>query len=288
MIAFAIFVALEALMYISIDVVMLTPSDKKLVRIFENTGFKPEIKRYKVGDHTIRYLDVGEKENPLIIFVHGAPGSLLDYSNLLKDSSLLANYRMISPDRSGYGSSEYGKSLVSLAEQARLLSPLLNLNQHVSKPILLGHSYGAPIAARMVMNYQHQIGKMYMTSGAVDPNNETIFWVSYPLDYKPISYLVPVGIRTANDEKLSHVAELKKMLPLWDKIEIPVTIMHGREDRLVPIENAHFADSLITNSVDKKLLIYDKTNHLIPFTNPQLIIDELLKEEVIAQVSNPN
>ncbi|NJM94163.1 MAG: alpha/beta fold hydrolase, partial [Cytophagales bacterium] len=239
MVAIGIFLALEALMYIGFDGIMLTPSDAKVMRAFDRDSIRAEVRHYQVDGQRVRYLDVGDTLLPLIIFIHGAPGALVDFGNLYQDSALLAHYRMVSVDRPGYGSSGFGRARTSIQEQARLLAPLLHLNRHAQKPILVGHSFGGPVVARMAMDYQSQIGEIHLVAGAVDPGHEVIFWISYPLSVKPLTYLMPVGMQVANREKLAHVEELQKMLPLWQNITVPVTIIHGEKDKLVPIQNAY-------------------------------------------------
>ena len=86
---------------------------------------------------------------------------------------------------------------------------------------------------------------------------------------------MPTSLKVANDEKISHIAELKLMLPGWQKITSKVIILHGEEDALVPVENAYFANRVLINA-ETKLEIYKDTGHLIPWTKPELIKNEIL------------
>jgi len=234
------------------------------------------VDNFNLNNIEIRYADVGDETNRLIIFIHGAPGSLDAFNGFLKDSELRNRFRMISYDRPGYGNSDFGNPMVSISNQADFIFPLINKNKHQLKPILVGHSYGATIAAHIAMNHSDKIGGVILVGAAVDPMHERIFWVSYLADLPILKSLVPKSMRVANAEKLTHVDELKKMINGWKNIESNITIVHGKKDGLVPVENAYFMDKMVQN-INKKLVLYDNIGHLIPWTNPDLMKKEIFE-----------
>jgi pimeloyl-ACP methyl ester carboxylesterase len=61
---------------------------------------------------------------PLVIFVHGSPGSLSAFIDFMTDSILLQSARLISVDRPGFGDANFGYAESSLARQAALLKPV--------------------------------------------------------------------------------------------------------------------------------------------------------------------
>ncbi len=252
-------------------------SNKKIHKAFENEPLDPQVKQYDFDGRTINYLEVAKDSTlPMVVFVHGAPGSLKDFLSFMKDSSLTAKARLISVDRPGYGYSDFGKVETSIQKQAALLKPLLEMNQSKQAPILVGHSYGGPVIARVAMDYPELVGALVMAAPAVDPENERIFWVSYPADWPPFRWLLPSVVRVTNDEKLSHVEELEKMLPHWSQIQAPTTFIHGHKDKLVPIANSEFGERMITNAPVDTVFV-EKLNHLIPWKRPDLIKKAILK-----------
>jgi pimeloyl-ACP methyl ester carboxylesterase len=154
---------------------------------------------------------------------------------------------MISYDRPGYGNSDFGNPLTSISSQADYILPIINKNKHQLKPILIGHSFGATVAAEIAMNYPDKIGGVILVGAAVDPKHERIFWISYLADLCIFKWLVPKSILVANAEKLTHVDELNKMI----------------------------------QTTNKKLVIYDNIGHLIPWTNP-----DLMKKEIFEMTKN--
>jgi pimeloyl-ACP methyl ester carboxylesterase len=255
-------------------------NDRSLYEKLQKNNVHGAIRYYQYRKYKIRYIDIGDEDKPLIIFIHGAPGSLDAFFNFLNDSTLNRHFRMISVDRPGYGYSGYGESLISIDQQAHALLPLLNINRNKIKPLLIGHSYGGTIVTKMAMISPGNIGSIYLVGGAVDPDHEKIFWISYPLQWRIFRWLVPIPMKVANDEKLAHVNELKKMEPGWSEIKIPVTIIHGENDGLVPVENAYFAEKRLINA-KVTMKIYKKTGHLIPWMNP-----DYMKNEILAYLNN--
>ncbi len=251
-------------------------SEKEIYKHFENTSLQPELKRYKALGREINYVEVGDDTTQMVLFVHGAPGSLSAFISFLSDSTLAAKARLISTDRPGYGYSGFGKSEISVEKQAAMLLPILKSNQSDKLPILVGHSYGGTVIARIAMDYPEYVGALVMAAPAIDPESEKFFWVNKPANWWGIRWMVPRSMRVANDEKLSHVKQLKLMLPYWQEITAPTTIIHGKTDGLVPFANAAFGKNMLKNApVD--MVVKKDMGHLIPWENPGLIREAVLK-----------
>ncbi|EAY30851.1 alpha/beta fold hydrolase [Microscilla marina] len=251
-------------------------NDSEIKAYFSKKTTPVKIKRYKVGKRVIRYIATGADTLPMVIFVHGAPGGLEAFNAFLADSALKGKAHLVSVDRPGYGYSNYGKSVPSIQKQAELLKPLLDSNRSGYPAILVGHSYGGPIIAKMAVLYPKQVAALVLAAPAIDPAHEKIFWISYPADWLLIRLIVPRGFRVANDEKLSHVDELEQMYDDWYKLRLPVTYIHGKRDIVVPFANAAFAKRMIRNA-PLEMIIDKKMNHFIPWTHPQYIRTALLK-----------
>jgi pimeloyl-ACP methyl ester carboxylesterase len=251
-------------------------SEKELYERFKATSIQPVLKSYEVLGREIHYVEVGEETAQIVLFVHGAPGSLGELINFLTDSTLAGKARLISTDRPGYGYSGLGEAEISVERQAAMLLPILKTNRSHKLPILVGHSYGGTVIARLAMDYPEYVDALVMAAPAIDPENEKFFWVNRPADSWAIRWMVPRSLKAANDEKLSHVEQLKLMLPYWEKISAPTTIIHGKTDGLVPFANAEFGKKMLKNAqVD--MVVKEDIGHLIPWENPDLIRNAVLK-----------
>lgn len=226
----------------------------------------PEIRYYEIDGRQIRYLTTDRPELPRVLFIHGAPGSLDAFSTYFELPQLTYQFELVSVDRPGYGYSGFGDSVTSLAEQARLLEPLLT-----DRTILVGHSYGGTIGVRLAIEYPERVAGLVLVAAAVDPENERTFFFNAPAEWRIVRWAVPKAWRVANREKVTHVAELTAMLPLWSRVRAPTVIMQGSRDRIVPVENARFAAAQLEGRVPVDLQILDGESHFILWGQRELI-----------------
>ncbi len=249
--------------------------DASVKAYFEKKQIPVSIGYYKAEGRWIRYLETGTPDKPLVLWVHGAPGAASAFLHFLSDKDLLATAHMISVDRPGFGYSSFGDTVVSLERQAAMLYPLLKKNQSEKLPVLAGHSYGGTIVGRMAMDFPDEIGALVMVAPAVDPRIEKIFRVSYPADCWMFRPLVPTCLRVTNEEKLGHVSQLYRMLPLWKKIVAAVTIIHGEKDKIAPVENVSFLQSSLTHA-RVKTIVNPHGGHLLPWETPQVMKEAVM------------
>lgn len=251
-------------------------SDRKILNKFKTKDYKPSIEYTTIRNRQIRYIYLHRNDSlPLLVFVHGSPGSSLDYISYLLDDTLNLHYNMISFDRPGYGYSGFGESLTSIRENARIVKELIN-RFHPDKTILLGHSYGGPIALRVAMDYPDAVDELLLLAPALDPDNELIFKIAYLAKWPITRLLTPTALKVAADEKFSHADELRKMLPLYDHVKCKVTHIHSINDDLVPYENLKFMEQKISDDRLEAITL-DKGNHFLPWTKFNLVRDHLLE-----------
>lgn len=255
----------------------LNASKKSIEKQFAGKEPKPVFKTYDADGQTMHYAGIGNDSLPLIIFVHGSPGGWDAYLDYFKDTALTNHAMLVSVDRIGYGGSEAGNGEKSLEKQGRAIAPLLSLSKSGKKPILVGHSLGGPIIARMAMDYPNAIGSLIMLAPSIDPGMEKYEW------YRPIFKLgvmraiFPPSLQASNTELMPLKGELEKMMPLWQNIKIPCTIMHGKKDMLVPYGNVPFFEKMLVNAPKKEVVAFDKENHFIPWTQYKAVRDKILE-----------
>ncbi|MBI5913810.1 MAG: alpha/beta hydrolase [Bacteroidetes bacterium] len=212
---------------------------------------------------------------PLVLLVHGSPGSsdaMLDY---LADTNLTRQALVIAVDRPGFGYSGFGETERSLKQQARMLKPLLE-KFRTGKAVLVGHSYGGPLIARMAMDFPELVDGLVIVAGSIDPALEPKYWLARPFDWWGLRWMVPPAFRVSNQEILPLKKELEGMLPLWGKITCPVTVVQGTKDDLVPAGNAGFAKKMLTNSRLVGIEMLEGGGHFIMWTEEKLIAQKIL------------
>ena len=144
------------------------------------------------------------------------------------------------------------------------------------KPILIGHSFGGPVIARMAMDYPDLVDGLVIVAGSVCAELEPREWWRPILNARIIRWLLPGSLRVANQEITPLWEELEKMEPLWRKITCPVTIVQGELDNLVPAGNAHYAKKMLTNSPKVEMEMIEKGNHFILWSRQKMIVEKII------------
>ncbi len=250
-------------------------SPKEIDRFFSEKKLQGSQLQYSVGTRTIHYVVSGDTTKPVVIFVHGSPGSLSAFIDFMADTVLLQRALMVTTDRPGFGYSNFGVAEPSLQKQAALLKPLLDKYEGNRPIILVGHSLGGPVVARMAMDYPSQVDGLVLVAASIDPElepNET--WFRAPLATPFLSWLLPSSLRASNEEIYHAKPELQQMLPLWSSITCPVIVIQGEKDDLVPPGNADFAARMLVNA-SLTLVRRENVNHFIPWSHPELIRDAI-------------
>ncbi len=221
----------------------------------------------------ISYAFAGNPAKRPVIFVHGSPGSREAWYAYLLNKDLTENFHLLAPDRPGYGDSGKGISEPSLKKQSDDMWSLMSLNTSGLTPILVGHSYGAPVIARMAMD-RPEVHALILVAGSIDPDLEDDMFIQKVGRLPVIRSLLPDFLRVCNEEITALKPELLKTDFDWKKIKSKVIAIHGKEDDLVPFANVDFLKRLIPETE----IITLKTNHFIPWNNSSSITDILIKE----------
>lgn len=252
-------------------------SSREIDAFFSSRNVKATQQKYSISGREIHYVQAGNEANPLLLFVHGSPGSLSAFIDFLADTVLLKHALLVTTDRPGFGHSNFGLAEPSLEKQAACLKPILEKYKNNKPRILVGHSLGGPLIAKIAIDYPDLVDGLIIVAGSVDPElepNET--WFRAPLATPFLSWILPRSLRSSNEEIYQLKPELEKMLPYWKNITCPVIVIQGKKDELVPYENIHFAQRMLVNA-PLELVIKEDMNHFVPWSNPELIREAALK-----------
>jgi len=236
----------------------------------------------KVDDKTIHFIKrINQKDFPILLMVHGSPGALNAYETYLQDATLNTRMNLIAVDRSGFGYSDFGIPEPSLKIQAALIGEILK-DYPTQKKILVGHSMGGPVLARLAMDFPDLVDGMVMVAPSISPDLEPSNTWRKALDFPLIRWFTPSGLRVCNQEIIPLKEELEKMMNGWKDIKIPVSIVQGEADALVPKENAYFAKSMMPANLKVETVMVKEGNHFILWSEVELIKKEIL--EVLQKV----
>ena len=239
-------------------------------KVFSESRIRPVSEKILIGTNTIHFVYTDRNLPNLVVFIHGSPGSWSAFIDYFRNDTLMRHFDLLSIDRPGFGDSDYGRPEQSLAIQAELMKEVISRFDHQNK-ILVGHSLGGPVAARIAMDYPKLTRSMVLVAPSIDPNMEKYEWYRTWIKTRIIGALTPTDFWVSNEEIVPLRAELTEMLPLWDHVSIPTIVIQGTADVLVPWQNAEFAKRMLPDSL-LEVRYLEGVNHFIPWSHPGEII----------------
>lgn len=213
---------------------------------------------------------VGERTDPAIVFVHGSPGSWEAGAHLLAMPWMRDGHLLIAYDRPGYGGSSPHHTEPSLAAQAAALAGLLDALGARGPVILVGHSLGGPVIARFAMDFPERTAGLVFVAASADPALERWRWYNVAAGWRIAGRLLPEPLIRSNEEIEPLKGELEALLPRWAQINAPAAIIHGTDDRLVPIGNADFLRAHLSGAPQREWIVPGET-HGVLWHQPALI-----------------
>ena len=249
--------------------------DDEAGQYFKDLGINVDFESYLIDENNVFFASTGNDTSQIVLFIHGTPGAWTNFIDFLGNPDLIRKYRLVAVDRPGFGNSDFGHSEASLEDQSRLLKPILKKNRSHRLPILVGHSIGGPIAAKMLMMYPDLIDAAILVAPSIDPDLEPKEPWRKLLRLPVIRNMIPTAIRVSNEEIINLKPQLVQMLPQWENIEKQVIVIQGGDDFLVDPATAEFSEKVLVNS-PHEVLFYEEADHFIPWTAPELINRALL------------
>jgi pimeloyl-ACP methyl ester carboxylesterase len=249
-------------------------SDDEILQEFKEEGLHPKVRHVRFKGNNVRVLQMKASPDPTlptIFFIHGSPGSLMDFKRYLKDADLNARANIMAYERVGYGEERRGEVLPSVAAEVELFH---HLSGHIPEKDLIpvGYSYGGTIVMASNKAYRKKIALAAAVRGELEP----MFWGLNLYKWNWTRPLVPKVFRGAAEEKFRHLYELKEYDQVWARGNAPVVAIHGKKDRIVPYENSVYLEHLFSDT-RFRLVSLDESGHALVWTDFDKIKSELIK-----------
>lgn len=224
-----------------------------------------------IGNSCIHYLDLGPKDAPPLVMIHGLLGQMRNFTYALAPA-MARDHRVIVIDRPGWGHS-VAHPHPGLAEQAEIVAALID-RLELEKPWLVGHSMGGAVSLAVAMAYPEKIAGLALIAPYTQPVSippapfkglavpaslrAPIAWtVAVPIamatakatgaavfhpDPAPADFPIrggaALGVRPksflAGSAEIGFAeAAMAGQTPGYPKIAVPVAILYGREDALL-------------------------------------------------------
>ncbi|RXI98380.1 alpha/beta hydrolase [Anaerobacillus alkaliphilus] len=256
-------------------------------------------------DHINIYCEYSLNEKPPIFLIHGFASSTYTFNRLLP--LLERNFSIIAIDLPGFGRSEKSKSFhYSFANYAKLIGECINYF-NLNKVTIVGHSMGGQIALYVAKAIPEKINKLILlgSSGYLQKAKKSLICCSYVpffchfvkwyvLKKDVKEYLHNVFYNKSLITK-QHIDEFAKPLAEKDfysslvrllryregdltseelrEINLPVLLIWGKEDRVVPV---HVGNKLVEDLPNATLVTYKEAGHLITEERPTEVFQQIL------------
>lgn len=136
---------------------------------------KQVYKFLKVGDSIcMAYLDLGNIDDPVVLLLHGEPGSAFMYRNIAPQIAA-QGFRVVVPDLIGFGFSDKPKNpnLITYSNHTGWLTNFIDGIQ-VKELNLFAHDWGGMIALRIVAQHPEKFKKVAVSYAYLFEGNEEI------------------------------------------------------------------------------------------------------------------
>jgi len=248
-------------------------SDEKIIKDFRSLNSDIFISYLPFKDYRLRVFQMSKEIDPrkkTLLFVHGSPGSALDFKKYLADVELKKKYNLISYDRPGYGFSQDQAVLNDLNKEISLIGTLIKA-KGLQRVNLIGYSYGGSIAAA----YDGDVEKKVLLAPALKAELEPMFWMLNFYRWKATRNLIPVVFKHASEEKLGHLDELPLYEDRWGLGDALFLLIHGNDDHIVPYENSIFLKEKLG---DQRVSLHtiNGAGHALIWTHFELIKQEII------------
>jgi pimeloyl-ACP methyl ester carboxylesterase len=254
------------------------------------TTEKPEVgKSAEAGGIRTNYLEAGSGDETVVL-IHGSGPGVTSYANWrLVIPALSEHFRVIAPDMVGFGFSDrpddvtYG--LDTWANQTVGLMDALG----IGKAHLVGNSFGGGIALRIATQHPDRVGKLVLM-GAMGVPFQITEGLERVWGYEPSVENMREVLHTFvfNQERIDDELARSRyegsiqpgfqeafsaMFPAprqrWveamtipdeelEKLPHETLIVHGREDKVIPVENSYYLERILPNA---DLSVYANCGH---------------------------
>jgi len=261
-------------LFISVHLFLRPRSDEKVLEKLDNLHHKPHIYHNLYRGYTYRVVGMQKKIDTTLltlIFVHGSPGSVLDYGRYFKDSLINTKANILGYDRIGYGVKNAGEVKGTIAFELEILHDVMK-DIPPEKIILIGYSYGGPVVLASPKPYKYKVS----LASSINADLEPMFWMLNLYKWKLTRPLLPKLLKAASEEKYAHLSDLPNYEDKWNVSPSPVVNIHGNEDWIVPYENSVILEKKMDENKFTMVTI-DGGGHELIWSDFTLIKNEILK-----------
>lgn len=255
---------------------IIPDSAEKVLERIESKGIRATslLSNYQNGKQ-VHILTIGNSSNTPLLLIHGSPGDWSAWDKIITNDSIRNMYYILAVDRAGYGLTTV-EAQKDLSIQAAIIESALEEMGISSNIIVVGHSYGAAVAEQLLLDQPEKYALAIFVAGTLSPKLMEPRWYNRLANRGIVNSFLPNDLRVSNHEMMGLPKSLEAIEPTLNSIRTPIVFIQGESDVLVPFETAEYYKNVKNYGVEYVLL--KDVNHFIPWTDPALITDILLKK----------
>ena len=211
------------------------------------------------GSVQLSWHEAGDPEAPTIVLLHGSPGHKEHFETLVP--LLAGDYHVMAPDMPGFGHSQRAVSDYSLEASAHYLDQLL-VQEGVGEAHVVGYSLGGGVALQLWNSAPERLTSLTLLSAIGVQELELLG--DYRLNHavhlaqlrliQVASALTPhFGATDVFDKAYTYArsfsdSDQRPLRGILERIDVPVLVIHGERDPLVPAAAAREHVRLVPQS----------------------------------------
>jgi pimeloyl-ACP methyl ester carboxylesterase len=229
---------------------------------------RPALATLQGVDGPLHYAQLHQTGQPPVLFIHGAPGDWKAWARYLDAPDLRGLGPLTAADRPGYGGSGAGRMQPDLDAQAQALLPLLPT---AARSILVGHSLGGAIAARLAIDQPQRVCGAVLVAPSIAPELEAPRWYNRLADQRWLQPLIPRTLLDSNAEIAALQANLRRLQADWPLLQRPLIVVQGMDDRLVDPRTADYAEQQLP-AAWREVQRHEDEGHFLLWQRPALVL----------------
>ena len=257
-------------------------------------------RRVEVDGRAVSVVDTGG-DGPPLLWIHGLGGIWQNW--LLNIPAFMDTHRCVAIDLPGFGGSEVPADEISIRGLARIVDRLCDLLE-IDEPVVIGNSMGGFVGAELAVSFPTRVAKLVLVAAAglstehlrrepllAGARAFAVLTARTGLRGDPVvrrrrlrrvalQFVVryPERLSVPLATELVQGANAPGFIPAFEalmgysfrdkleRIEVPVLIVWGRNDMLVPVEDAEMFEHLIGDNAHS--VIFEDTGHLPMLERP--------------------
>ena len=211
------------------------------------------------------------------VFIHGTPGSASNFNTQFRGG--IPGAELVAYERPGFEGNVLRWKQARLRYQVDALFAALD-GLDPMPTVAVGHSYGGPIALQAAIERPEVVNAALLVGGSLDPDLEEIYWVQHMGEIPGVGRALPKSFFSSNRELLRLRRDLIELQRVLRELAVPVTMLHGDQDSLVPIENVPYLRDELSRWGKREWMresILPGVDHFIPWTHPNELRAETIR-----------